>query len=109
MQEIFFVSLFVLLLAAPGIILLFMRPQDFSGRAWLGVPVGAMLIVMFGGSMLNQLMGWSEAWGFLIVWLVACGLAWWVPTYRRNRRGRLAAESRMDTAADSTDASTRKD
>lgn len=109
MQEIFFVSLFVLLLAAPGIILLFMRPQDFSGRAWLGVPVGAMLVVMFGGSMLNQLMGWSEAWGFLIVWLVACGLAWWVPTYHRNRQGRLSAHARMAEPANESDASPRKD
>ncbi|MDX2219103.1 MAG: hypothetical protein SF172_08780 [Burkholderiales bacterium] len=109
MHEIFFVSLIVLLLAAPGIILLVMRPEAFKGRFWLGVPVGAMLIVMFGGSMLNQLMGWSEAWGFLIVWLASCGLAWWVPTYDRNRRGRLAASKRMDAVVDDADAPAQKD
>lgn len=95
MQDIVISGLFVLLLAAPGIILLVMQPQSLNSRSWLGVPVAAILIVLLGGSMLNQFMGWSEGWGFVIVWLFACALAWWLPVYERNRRGRQAADARL--------------
>lgn len=98
MLDIFFIILFVLLFGAPGIIWLVLRPQWFSGRFWLTPPVVGALVVMLGGAMLNQLMGWSEFWGFLVVWVSACVLAWWVPTYERNRRGRLAAAARLAEA-----------
>lgn len=101
MQEIFFIALFVLLLGAPGIIWLVVRPQTLSarGRYWMAPIVISILLVMAGGGMLNQLMGWSEFWGFFSVWVIACTLAWWVPTYDRNRRGRIAAAARIESGA----------
>lgn len=112
MQDIFFLALFLFLFGAPGIIWLVLRPQAFSGRFWIAPLVIGALVVLFGGAMLNQLMGWSEFWGFLIVWVTACVLAWWVPTFERNRRGRMAAEAREQAAdadrnADGTNAKTK--